>query len=78
MNRLLESKWKKFAGPMFLFNFLAYMMYLCIFTVLAYNKKSRKVSWMHLTARFCAAAPWTLLMMLFSSSLIRRHCFNLT
>lgn len=42
MNRLLESKWKKFAGRMFLFNFLAYLVYLCIFTVIAYNKKRGK------------------------------------
>lgn len=55
MKQLLESKWKKFAGPMFLFNFLAYMVYLCVFTVLAYNKKSRKVNQTHLTARFCPA-----------------------
>lgn len=46
MNRLLESKWRNFAGPMFLFNFLAYMVYLCIFTVIAYNKRSKQVSLM--------------------------------
>lgn len=55
MKQLLESKWKKFAGPMFLFNFLAYMVYLCVFTVIAYNKKSRKVSLMPLIPRFSLA-----------------------
>lgn len=50
MNRLLDCKWKKFAGLMFLLNFLAYFMYLCIFTAIAYNKKSGKVSMMALSA----------------------------
>lgn len=54
MNRLLECKWKKFAGPMFLLNFLAYLVYLCVFTVIAYNKKSGQVSSLPLIASFCA------------------------
>ncbi|XP_054899441.1 transient receptor potential cation channel subfamily V member 1-like [Poeciliopsis prolifica] len=36
---LLEDKWKKFGGGMFFFNFLVYLVYLIIFTVVAYNKK---------------------------------------
>lgn len=46
LNRLLESKWKSFAGRMFFFNFLFYVMYLIIFTVVAYNKREGKVSWL--------------------------------
>lgn len=44
LNRLLESKWKMFAGRMFFFSFLVYLLYLTIFTVVAYNKKEGKVS----------------------------------
>ncbi|XP_016523732.1 transient receptor potential cation channel subfamily V member 1 isoform X3 [Poecilia formosa] len=36
---LLEDKWKKFGGGMFFFNFLVYLVYLLIFTTVAYNKK---------------------------------------
>ncbi|XP_017268020.1 transient receptor potential cation channel subfamily V member 1 [Kryptolebias marmoratus] len=43
LSRLLEDKWKRFAGRLFLFNFLVYILYLIIFTVVAYNKKSKKV-----------------------------------
>ncbi|XP_028278366.1 transient receptor potential cation channel subfamily V member 1 [Parambassis ranga] len=42
LSQLLEEKWKKFAGPMFLFNFLGYLLYLIIFTLIAYNKKDGK------------------------------------
>ncbi|XP_037543582.1 transient receptor potential cation channel subfamily V member 1 [Nematolebias whitei] len=42
LSRLLEEKWQRFAGRMFLFNFLAYLVYLIVFTAVAYNKKSRK------------------------------------
>ncbi|CAK6971811.1 transient receptor potential cation channel subfamily V member 1 [Scomber scombrus] len=38
LGRLLEEKWKMFAGQMFFFNFLVYLMYLIIFTVVAYHK----------------------------------------
>ncbi|KAF7668888.1 hypothetical protein LDENG_00281230 [Lucifuga dentata] len=41
LNRLLEEKWKKFAGVFFLFNFMVYFLYLLIFTFVAYNKKDR-------------------------------------
>lgn len=44
LSRLLESKWKMFAGRMFFFSFLVYLLYLTIFTVVAYNKKEGKVS----------------------------------
>ncbi|XP_068585530.1 transient receptor potential cation channel subfamily V member 1 [Cebidichthys violaceus] len=40
LSHLLEEKWKKFAGRMFFVNFLVYLLYLIIFTLLAYNKKS--------------------------------------
>ncbi|XP_043997304.1 transient receptor potential cation channel subfamily V member 1 isoform X2 [Gambusia affinis] len=36
---LLEDKWKKFGCGMFFFNFLVYLVYLILFTVVAYNKK---------------------------------------
>ncbi|XP_045895324.1 transient receptor potential cation channel subfamily V member 1 [Micropterus dolomieu] len=39
LSQLLEEKWKRFAGRMFLFNFLVYFAYLVIFTVVAYNKQ---------------------------------------
>ncbi|XP_055004860.1 transient receptor potential cation channel subfamily V member 1 isoform X2 [Boleophthalmus pectinirostris] len=39
LNHLLDEKWKRFAGGMFFFNFLVYMMYLMVFTIVAYNKK---------------------------------------
>lgn len=39
LSRLLEEKWKKFGGRMFFLNFLFYLMYLIIFTLVAYNKK---------------------------------------
>ncbi|XP_076606350.1 transient receptor potential cation channel subfamily V member 1 [Chaetodon auriga] len=39
LNRLLESKWKMFGGHMFFFNFLVYLLYLIIFTAVAYNKQ---------------------------------------
>ncbi|KAI3373465.1 hypothetical protein L3Q82_022071, partial [Scortum barcoo] len=39
LSRLLEWKWKKFAGRMFFLNFLVYLVYLIIFTIVAYNKK---------------------------------------
>lgn len=46
MNRLLDTKWKKFAGPMFLINFLTYLVYLGIFTAVSYHKQSGNVSWL--------------------------------
>ncbi len=46
LSRLLESKWKMFAGRMFFFSFLAYLLYLIIFTAVAYNKKNEQVSWL--------------------------------
>ncbi|XP_067463620.1 transient receptor potential cation channel subfamily V member 1 [Thunnus thynnus] len=39
LSRLLEAKWKMFAGRIFFFNFLVYLLYLIIFTLVAYNKK---------------------------------------
>ncbi|XP_077597178.1 transient receptor potential cation channel subfamily V member 1 isoform X2 [Stigmatopora nigra] len=39
LRQLLEDKWKRFAGRMFGINFLVYLTYLLIFTVVAYNKK---------------------------------------
>lgn len=43
LSRLLDSKWKMFAGRMFFTNFLVYLLYLGIFTAIAYNKKDGKV-----------------------------------
>lgn len=36
---LLEDKWKRFGAGIFFFNFLVYLGYLLIFTIVAYNKK---------------------------------------
>ncbi|KAM7398417.1 hypothetical protein PAMA_006366 [Pampus argenteus] len=43
LSRLLEEKWRMFAGRMFFFNFLVYLLYLIIFTLVAYNKQDGKV-----------------------------------
>ncbi|XP_054610150.1 transient receptor potential cation channel subfamily V member 1 [Dunckerocampus dactyliophorus] len=42
LKQLLEDKWKRFAGRMFALNFLVYLVYLIIFTMVAYNKKDGK------------------------------------
>lgn len=42
--QLLEEKWNRFASGMFFFNFLSYLVYLIIFTLLAYYKKESMVS----------------------------------
>ncbi|TNN82708.1 Transient receptor potential cation channel subfamily V member 1 [Liparis tanakae] len=39
LSRLLEEKWKKFGGRMFFLSFLFYLLYLIVFTLVAYNKK---------------------------------------
>ncbi|XP_042355296.1 transient receptor potential cation channel subfamily V member 1 isoform X2 [Plectropomus leopardus] len=39
LSQLLEEKWKTFAGRMFFLNFVVYLMYLAVFTLVAYNKK---------------------------------------
>lgn len=44
LGQLLESKWKKFAGHMFCLNFLFYLVYLIVFTAVAYNKNEGRVS----------------------------------
>ncbi|XP_035034797.1 transient receptor potential cation channel subfamily V member 1 [Hippoglossus stenolepis] len=42
LTRILDEKWKKFAGPLFFLNFLFYIVYLIIFTIVGYNKKEGK------------------------------------
>uniref|UniRef100_A0A669CB41 Transient receptor potential cation channel, subfamily V, member 1 n=1 Tax=Oreochromis niloticus TaxID=8128 RepID=A0A669CB41_ORENI len=44
--QLLEEKWNRFASGMFFFNFLSYLVYLIIFTLLAYYKKESMVNMM--------------------------------
>lgn len=44
LNRLLDEKWKKFAGQMFVLNFLVYVVYLIIFTLVAHYKHIGEVS----------------------------------
>lgn len=44
LGHLLESKWKNFAGQMFCLNFLFYLVYLIVFTVVAYHKRDEQVS----------------------------------
>nr|XP_019941502.1 PREDICTED: transient receptor potential cation channel subfamily V member 2 [Paralichthys olivaceus] len=39
LTQLLDEKWKKFAGPLFFLNFLFYLLYLIIFTIVGYSKK---------------------------------------
>uniref|UniRef100_A0A671RJQ5 Transient receptor potential cation channel subfamily V member 1-like n=1 Tax=Sinocyclocheilus anshuiensis TaxID=1608454 RepID=A0A671RJQ5_9TELE len=38
-NRLIEEKWERFAKRMFLFNFIVYVIYLFIFTAVAYHRE---------------------------------------
>uniref|UniRef100_A0A8C6MDN4 Transient receptor potential cation channel, subfamily V, member 1 n=1 Tax=Nothobranchius furzeri TaxID=105023 RepID=A0A8C6MDN4_NOTFU len=45
LSRLLDEKWKRFGSKMFLFNFLGYVVYLVVFTAVAYNKKNGAVNW---------------------------------
>ncbi|KAL2095046.1 hypothetical protein ACEWY4_009765 [Coilia grayii] len=44
LNRLLDEKWNRFAHRIFLFNFLVYLLYLCIFTSVAYFGNRKMVS----------------------------------
>ncbi|XP_072248139.1 transient receptor potential cation channel subfamily V member 1-like [Leuresthes tenuis] len=39
LRSLLKNKWEKFASKLFLINFLAYLMYLAIFTTVAFYRK---------------------------------------
>jgi len=39
LNRLLEEKWDTFAQWMFMFKFIVYIIYLSIFTAVAYNRE---------------------------------------
>lgn len=39
LNQLLEEKWKRFAHPIFFFTFVVYVMYLSIFSTVAYYRK---------------------------------------
>uniref|UniRef100_A0A673KMT5 Transient receptor potential cation channel subfamily V member 1-like n=1 Tax=Sinocyclocheilus rhinocerous TaxID=307959 RepID=A0A673KMT5_9TELE len=41
-NRLIEEKWERFAKRMFLFNFIVYVIYLFIFTAVAYHREAGK------------------------------------
>ncbi|XP_048044280.1 transient receptor potential cation channel subfamily V member 1-like [Megalobrama amblycephala] len=42
VNRLLEEKWDRFAKRMFMFNFIVYIIYLFIFTAVAYHHEEGK------------------------------------
>lgn len=42
LNRLLEEKWKRFAGRIFLLNFIIYVFYLSTFTAVGYNRREGK------------------------------------
>lgn len=39
LGRLLDEKWKRFGRGMFFFNFICFLLYLIVFTFVAYNKK---------------------------------------
>ncbi len=41
-NRLIEEKWERFAKRMFMFNFIVYVIYLFIFTAVAYHREAGK------------------------------------
>ncbi|XP_067294440.1 transient receptor potential cation channel subfamily V member 1 [Pseudorasbora parva] len=41
-NRLIEEKWERFAQRMFMFNFIVYIIYLFIFTAVAYHREEGK------------------------------------
>ncbi|RXN23601.1 transient receptor potential cation channel subfamily V member 1-like protein [Labeo rohita] len=41
-NKLIEEKWERFAKRMFLFNFIVYVIYLFIFTAVAYHHQEGK------------------------------------
>ncbi|KAF4113039.1 transient receptor potential cation channel subfamily V member 1 [Onychostoma macrolepis] len=43
LSRLIEEKWEKFAKPMFMFNFIVYVIYLFIFTAAAFHRETGKV-----------------------------------
>ncbi|XP_062392184.1 transient receptor potential cation channel subfamily V member 1-like [Sardina pilchardus] len=39
LSHLLEEKWKRFANPIFIFTFVVYVIYLSVFTTVAYFRK---------------------------------------
>ncbi|XP_048091760.1 transient receptor potential cation channel subfamily V member 1 [Alosa alosa] len=39
LSQLLEEKWRRFAHPIFLFTFVVYLIYLSVFTTVAYFRK---------------------------------------
>ncbi|KAL4608785.1 transient receptor potential cation channel subfamily V member 1-like [Arapaima gigas] len=43
LNKLLNDKWDRFAKWIFLFNFISYILYLIIFTVIAYYRQEEQV-----------------------------------
>jgi hypothetical protein len=47
LNRLLEEKWDKFAARMFFLNFMVYLVYLSVFTAVAYYRKKGTVRSLH-------------------------------
>lgn len=44
LNRLLDEKWDRFAYRIFLLKFLLYLVYLCVFTTVAYFGNRKMVS----------------------------------
>ncbi|KAF7688618.1 transient receptor potential cation channel subfamily V member 1-like [Silurus meridionalis] len=42
LNKLLEDKWNRFAHRIFLFKFIAYLVYLTIFTIVCYYREEGK------------------------------------
>uniref|UniRef100_A0A8C9XZF1 Transient receptor potential cation channel, subfamily V, member 1 n=1 Tax=Sander lucioperca TaxID=283035 RepID=A0A8C9XZF1_SANLU len=75
LSQMLEEKWKTFAGPMFFFNYVVYILYLIIFTVVAYYRKGGKVSWLLQTVIgssffFCVILCFGLTYTLYSKILI--------
>lgn len=43
LHSLLNDKWDRFASKLFLMNFLVYLMYLIIFTTVAFYRKEGQV-----------------------------------
>lgn len=48
LRSLLEDKWDRYAAKLFLMNFLVYLVYLIIFTVVAVYRKEGQVGRQHI------------------------------
>lgn len=58
LHSLLEEKWHTFAKPMFWFNFIVYVIYLVIFTTVAFFRKEGEVCMPILILRISFQTTW--------------------